>query len=363
MRSSTLSRVDASQSADVSLRLNVTEKRGVYFRNPVSAFSAGNGPANLGVTVQFALNLFTEVQSVEVLRNTARDFGGAVTLQSYPVSDLAANQPVTYYDHDKAIVNQTAYYWLRVVPLHTRFQPIVQGPLLVAVPANGDTSLTAPNDPTNSTNFATVDSIDAGASATARIYGTGGVGSAWMKATGFGVTENFPAGAITGLAYSTSYFVMWTGSNYQAFTAFVNAIPDNFVFVGNVTTVASGGGGGSSGGGGGGGGSGGCCEVGTNLEFADGEQVNLWLEDCDAFVEIETENARRLAVAPDTLVSVFVKAWELREGMLLESFKGSIDRVFRVSRAKRKSKKMVVRVSPGQVYFGGGIRLHNIKRD
>ena len=53
----------------------------------------------------------------------------------------------------------------------------------------------------------------AGSSATVRIYGMGGVGSSWTRYTGQG-TQTFPAGTITGLAYSTTYYVVWTGSAY-----------------------------------------------------------------------------------------------------------------------------------------------------
>ena len=112
------------------------------------------------------------------------------------------------------------------------------------------------NVPLNSTNNATVDSVDGGLSATIRIYGPGGVGSSWMRFSGQG-TETYPAGSITGLAYSTAYYVIWNGSAYLAFTQMSQAMSDGYVFVGRPTTVASGGSGGSSGGGGTGGGNGG----------------------------------------------------------------------------------------------------------
>ncbi|HXZ20225.1 MAG TPA: hypothetical protein VEG63_09765 [Candidatus Acidoferrales bacterium] len=105
------------------------------------------------------------------------------------------------------------------------------------------------NVPLNSTNNATVDSVDAGTSATIRIYGPGGVGSSWMRFSGQG-TETYPGGTITGLAYSTVYYVVWNGSAYLAFTLQSQAVNDNYVFVGRPTTVAQGGSGGSSGGGG-----------------------------------------------------------------------------------------------------------------
>lgn len=106
-----------------------------------------------------------------------------------------------------------------------------------------------PNLPLNYTNNATVDSIDAGSSATVRVYGMGGVGSSWTRYTGQG-TQTFPAGTITGLAYSTTYYVVWTGSAYVASTSLPSAISDGYVFAGKPTTVAAGGTGGLPGGGG-----------------------------------------------------------------------------------------------------------------
>lgn len=115
-----------------------------------------------------------------------------------------------------------------------------------------------PNAPFNNTNFATVDSIDAGTDATIRIYGTGGVGSSWTRTTGYG-NETYAAGTILHKAYATKYWIVWDVVNqqYLAQTTAPGILPDNFVFAGVVTTVASGGTGGSTGGGGAGGGTGG----------------------------------------------------------------------------------------------------------
>jgi len=112
---------------------------------------------------------------------------------------------------------------------------------------------------TNTTNFATVDSVDAGTSATVRIYGPGGVGTSWTRVTGYGATLTFAGGQILGLAYSTTYFVFWDsiGLLYRAFTTIPPTLPDAYVWAGKVVTVASGGGGGTGGGGGSSGGSGG----------------------------------------------------------------------------------------------------------
>lgn len=258
MRSTVLTRRDRAPILDISHRLDVLEQRGSYFRNPVVSFIATNGPAQLGVRVTFQVYLSKGIDSVEILRNTARDFASAAVLQTYAISTLALNKPIVYYDHDKSIVGKTAYYWIRAIPKPSKFTPIVQGPQIVAVPKNGDSTLLPPNDPTNTTNFATVDSIDAGSSATVRVYGTGGVGTSWTRRNGYGGPDPvFPAGTITGLAYTTTYYIAWNGSAYVAFTSFPNIMPDNYVWAGKVVTVASGGGGGTGGGGGSGGGGGG----------------------------------------------------------------------------------------------------------
>jgi hypothetical protein len=79
-------------------------------------------------------------------------------------------------------------------------------------------ALLPPNAPSNSANFATVDSVDIGGSAgtTIRIYGaTGGVGTAWTRVVGYGAFM-YPSGTITPKAYSTTYYIMWNGLSYIA---------------------------------------------------------------------------------------------------------------------------------------------------
>jgi hypothetical protein len=367
MRSATLTRTDKAPISDIKLRLDVLEQRGQYFANPVKAFIATNGPGSLGAKVQFQIYLTTGIDSIEILRNTARDFASATTLQTYALSDLTINKPIVYYDHDKTIIGHAAYYWIRVIPKPGKFQPIVQGPQIVAVPPVGDTTITATNDPSNTTNHATVDSIDAGTSATARIYGVGGVGTSWVRRNGYGTFPAFPAGTITGLAYATPYYVMWTGPNptfpgaaYAAFSLLPNALPDNFVFVGKVTTVASGGGGGTSGGGGGNGIPSGCCEVGTKLKIPPASRAYEKQEPCNDWIDITTEDGYFVAVARNTLVSTFIRAQDLPKDCFLETEHG-FSKLQKVEERHRESIKRVLRVEPGHVYFAGGIRLHNFK--
>lgn len=106
-----------------------------------------------------------------------------------------------------------------------------------------------PNAPINTTNTATVDSIDAGSNATVRIYGSGGVGTGYTRITGYG-SPSRPAGTITGQPYATKLFIVYTGTAYLAFTLASSTLPDGWEFIGPVTTVAAGGTGGIAGGGG-----------------------------------------------------------------------------------------------------------------
>jgi hypothetical protein len=94
------------------------------------------------------------------------------------------------------------------------------------------------NVPVNTTNTATVDSIDAGSTALIRVYGPSGVGTSYNRITGFG-SETRPPGDITGLGYSTTYSVMWTGTDLIAVTSYVGTLPDNYELVATVTTPSA----------------------------------------------------------------------------------------------------------------------------
>lgn len=101
-----------------------------------------------------------------------------------------------------------------------------------------------PANQLGATNFCTVDSVDAGASATARIYGTGGVGTTWTRPAGDTTQGPYPSGNITGLAYLTKYFVMFNTllSVFVAATSVPQTLSNYLVYCGTVTTLPSGGG-------------------------------------------------------------------------------------------------------------------------
>lgn len=94
-----------------------------------------------------------------------------------------------------------------------------------------------PNVPVNTTNTATVDSVDAGSNALVRIYGPGGVGTAYNRLTGFGSLAR-PSGTVAGLSYSTKYVILWTGSTFTAVTTYPATLPDGYEVVGSLTTTA-----------------------------------------------------------------------------------------------------------------------------
>ncbi len=108
----------------------------------------------------------------------------------------------------------------------------------------------SPNLVRNITNDGTADSIDAGADATVRVYGPGGVGSNWSAYRNGGLLASYAAVTFTGKAYSTRYYIGFDTSlsSWTISTAFKDVTGDNMI-VFSVETVAAGGGGGLSGGG------------------------------------------------------------------------------------------------------------------
>jgi hypothetical protein len=113
----------------------------------------------------------------------------------------------------------------------------------------------APNMSVNSSNNATVNSIDAGSSVTIRVYGPGGPGTSWTRFDGQAGQTTIPSGTLTGRLYNTTYWVVYAAdTGYATYTLdqFNNVLMDQLLWAGKITTVSSGGGGGTTGGGGGG---------------------------------------------------------------------------------------------------------------
>lgn len=98
---------------------------------------------------------------------------------------------------------------------------------------------TEPNNSLNQSNFATIDSIGAGGSATVRIYGSGGPGTSWTSVLGAN-SKVIPAGTIINVTYGVTGYVAWNGSSYEFKAGLTQTFPDNWIPVGKVSVIGSG---------------------------------------------------------------------------------------------------------------------------
>jgi hypothetical protein len=98
---------------------------------------------------------------------------------------------------------------------------------------------TASNLALNQSNFATVDSVAAGGTATVRIYGPGGVGTAWTSILGSN-SKVIPGGTIVNVSYASNGFVAWDGQKYQLKPQLAQTFPDSWIPVGKVSVIANG---------------------------------------------------------------------------------------------------------------------------
>lgn len=109
-----------------------------------------------------------------------------------------------------------------------------------AVSAGLQTSAaTQPNVSLNQSNFATIDSVANGSTATVRIYGAyGGVGTSWSRTSGSN-SQVIPPGTILNVAYGSTQFVAWDGTQYRFVKSLTQTFPDNWIPVGTVSVIAN----------------------------------------------------------------------------------------------------------------------------
>jgi hypothetical protein len=100
-------------------------------------------------------------------------------------------------------------------------------------------SATEPNVSLNQSNFATVDSVANGSTATVRIYGSGGVGTSWARISG-NSSQVIPAGTILNVTYGITAHVAWDGTQYQLVPSLTQTFPDGWIPVGTVSVIANG---------------------------------------------------------------------------------------------------------------------------
>jgi hypothetical protein len=164
----------------------------------------------------------------EISSSTAADFSANVT--TYPLSVNTsfnfANPGATLYWRLRSTYNQVAYN------SYSKLSGAVSAGLQ-------SSAATQPNVSLNQSNFATVDSIGAGAAATVRVYGSGGPGSSWTSILGTS-SKVLPAGTILNVPYGSNLYVAWDGSKYQTKPSLTQVFPDGWIPVGKVSVISSG---------------------------------------------------------------------------------------------------------------------------
>jgi hypothetical protein len=219
----------------------------------VPAKSIGGTAAELttGVQVSFPAGAESNITQYSIYRAAkGAGFGAAVSIGTVAPTGAAA---YTFLD-TTGFVGGSAYEWYVIAT--NAIGNSAASAAINTIQLNTSADLPS-NTAANQSNTATIDSIDNGTNATARIYGPGGVGTGYTRKTGFG-DQARTTGTITG-AYSTKYVIYRAngGGAFSISTTAYDAIPDTLESVGAVTMCAAGGAGGTSGGGGSGGGRGG----------------------------------------------------------------------------------------------------------
>ena len=201
-----------------------------------SAFTAPPAPSQLtvsGANGSFSVSITTTRGATnapvyqEISSSPEANFASGVTV--YPVSTNTSyvfpNPGATLYWRLRSSYNQTQWSSYLVQP------GAVSSGLMSSAASESNLSL-------NQSNYATVDSIAAGSTATVRVYGSGGVGSSWTSILG-NSSRVIASGTILNVAYSTNGFVVWDGQKYQLKPQLGQTFPDTWVPVGKVSVIAN----------------------------------------------------------------------------------------------------------------------------
>jgi hypothetical protein len=219
-----LQKVDAqtptSLAAPAKCALSVTGANGsftVTITLPQQA-SGSSAPAN-----STNAQIYQQLQS-----STTPDFSSGN--QSYPISTnthyVFANPGATLYWRLRSSYNQVSWNaW-------ANFEGSVAAGLQTS-------AATQPNVSLNQSNFATVDSVAAGGTATVRVYGSGGVGTSWTSILG-NSSKVIPGGTVLNIAYGSNLYVAWDGSRYQVKPSLTQVFPDGWTPAGKVSVIANG---------------------------------------------------------------------------------------------------------------------------
>jgi hypothetical protein len=189
--------------------------------SPLSVTGA-NGSFSVALAAAAGAPVYHELSSSPVA-----NFVSGVTV--YPVSTTTSyvlpNPGVTLYWRVRSSYNQQN--WSSYLA-----QPGAVSSGLVSSAATGS------NLSLNQSNYATVDSVAGGATATVRVYGSGGAGTSWASILGAN-SKVIPSGTIMNVAYAASGFVVWDGQKYQMKSQLAQTFPDTWVPVGKVSVIAN----------------------------------------------------------------------------------------------------------------------------
>jgi hypothetical protein len=188
--------------------------------------SGANGSFTVSITAAQSSNnapIYHEISS-----STVASFATDVTV--YPISTNTSyvfpNPGATLYWRLRSSYNQQSWSSYSVQP------GAVSAGLMSSAASGNNLSL-------NQSNYATVDSVAAGSTATVRVYGSGGVGTSWTSILGNG-SKVIAAGTILNVPYAASGFVVWDGQKYQLKPQLAQTFPDTWVPVGKVSVIANG---------------------------------------------------------------------------------------------------------------------------
>jgi hypothetical protein len=184
--------------------------------------TGANGSFHVTITNSASTPVYNELSSSPVA-----NFASAVTV--YPVNSntsyVLPNPGAILYFRLRSSYNQQNWSSYLVQP-----GSVASG--LVSSAATGS------NLSLNQSNYATVDSVAAGGTATVRVYGSGGAGTSWASILGSN-SKVIPAGTIMNVAYAASGFVVWDGQKYQMKPQLAQTFPDAWVPVGKVSVIAN----------------------------------------------------------------------------------------------------------------------------
>lgn len=228
----TLRQVNANPSTQVATppvaQFTVTGEHGVYH---IEITNPQNQQAQIASQVGAVQSQNSSNSTLyhEISSSTLADFSSGVTVY-----------PITSNTHTNISLPGVTLYW-RLRSSYDGATWNTYNVLDTAVYSNlVGSDITTPNVPLNQTNFATVDSVAAGATASVRVYGPGGVGTGYTRQVGT-QTASRPSGTITGLPYGDDKFVAYDGTQFQVTDTLATVLPDTWEPVGKVSIIGNGG--------------------------------------------------------------------------------------------------------------------------